>query len=432
MKFFAFLGLSLALATAAFALFENKPPRTGGGLFMSLAATVQDGGVLVSFYQSTRFWGNLPERARDPALVLRVYRSEVEGLAFGIDYEEIIAGQTPAQARVIWEGPLPAINERKYEFRDRDVRPGHTYVYWVSSNLGDAPVGPKVVRVRDPRSFWDLAEIHRRTEALLQRYPGRVTKRTIGLTVRGRPIEALFLGNPKRRLALVGTIHAGEAGPELILPALEKILAENSRELENVGIVAVPVLNVDERERLAKGYPYYLRRNAAGVDLNRNFPALWGEVSYLYGLVSSDPESDTYFGPRAESEPEVRAIAALLREEKPVTVFSYHCIAMLAGTNLVRSVASGNDPAYTARCEAVAKVYVESALGETAGPYSQLVCTGGSMATFMWINSGTPAFDMEGTEIAPFGDMPTDEQFARIQAMHTRGIVGTLRYFARP
>jgi hypothetical protein len=228
----------------------------------------------------------------------------------------------------------------------------------------------------------------------------------------------------------VGSIHAGEAGPELILPALEKIVTENPEALREVGIVAVPILNSDERERLAQGYPYYLRKNAAGVDLNRNFTALWGEVSYLYGLVSSDPESTTYFGPRPESEPETRAIAALMADVKPLVVYSYHCVAALAGTDLVRSVASAGDAEYTARCEAVAQAYVGSAIGQAKGPYTRLVCTGGSLATLMWQQYGVPAFDMEGTEFAPFGDMPTHEQLARFQALHARGILGTLRYFA--
>jgi hypothetical protein len=311
------------------------------------------------------------------------------------------------------------------------VQIGRTYAYWVSSNLGDAPTGPKAVRVRDPLTFWNQQEIDRRIDALAQAHPELVTKKVVGATVLGRPITALFIGNQQKRIGLVGSIHAGEAGPELILPALEKIVAENPEALRAVGIVAVPILNRDERERLAQGYPYYLRKNAAGVDLNRNFTALWGEVSYLYGLVSSDPESATYFGPKPESEPEARAIAALMAETKPLVVYSYHCVAALAGTNLVRSVASAGDADYTARCEAVAKAYVDSATGTTQeGPYTQLVCTGGSLATLMWQQYGVPAFDMEGTEIAPFGDMPTHEQLARFQALHTRGILGTLRYFS--
>lgn len=431
-KFFLSLILALGSVTALCGQFEKTPPPPGRGLFMDLLATAQDGHVRLSFYQSTRFWGDPTGRAKDPALVLRIYRQEAKGMVFGMDYEEILNDLSPAQATLVWDGPLSAINERKYEFIDKTAEPGRTYAYWVSSNLGDAPTGPKAVRLRDPKTFWNQAEIDRRTDALVRAHPELVTKKVIGTTVRGRPITALYLGNARRRIALVGSIHAGEAGPELILPALEKISAENPEALREVGIVAVPIINIDERERLATGYPYYLRKNAAGVDLNRNFTALWGEVSYLYGLISADPESATYFGPRAESEPETRAIAALMAETRPLVVYSYHCVAALAGTDLVRSVASAGDADYTARCEAVAKAYVSGAVGKAEGPYSRLVCTGGSLATLMWREYGVPAFDMEGTEFAPFGDMPTDEQMTRFRALHMRGILGTLRYFARP
>lgn len=431
-KLFLSLVFALGAVAALCAQIEKTPPPPGRGLFQDLVATARDGQVRLSFYQSTRFWADPAGRAKDPALVLRIHRREVAGMVFGMDYEEILNDLTPAQATLVWDGPLPAINERKYEFIDKTVQLGRTYAYWVSSNLGDAPTGPKAVRVRDPRTFWNRAEIDRRIDALTQAHPGLVTKKIIGTTVRGRPIAALYLGNPDKRIALVGSIHAGEAGPELILPALEKIAAENPEALRAVGIVAVPIINSDERERLAEGYPYYLRKNAAGVDLNRNFSALWGEVSYLYGLISSDPESTTYFGPRAESEPETRAIATLMAETRPLVVYSYHCVAALAGTDLVRSVASADDADYTARCEAVARAYTSSAIGQTEGPYTRLVCTGGSLATLMWRQYGVPAFDMEGTEFAPFGDMPTDEQMARFQALHTRGILGTLRYFGAP
>lgn len=398
---------------------------------MDLNARVQDGKVRVSFYQSTRFWQDPSNRARDPKLVIRIYRHELTTLSFGIDYEEILNDLDPRKGKLVWDGPLPAINERKYEFFDADVQPGRTYAYWVSSDLGDAPTGPKAARVRDPETFWHPDETERRMDALAAAYPQLVRKERIGTTVLGRPINALLLGNPSRCIALIGSVHAGEAGAELIVPALEKIAREHPEVLARVGIAAIPTVNLDQRRRLAEGYPYYLRKNAAGVDLNRNFKALWGEVSRLYGLLSDDPESATYFGPAPESEPEARAVAQFVARHRPLTVYSYHWIAALAGTDLVRSVASAGDAAYTARCEEIARIYVESASGARPAPYSRLVCTGGSLATLMWSEYGVPAFDMEGTEIAPDGDMPTHRQLAEYQAMHARGILGTLEHFAR-
>ncbi|MBS0632063.1 MAG: hypothetical protein JSS11_09130 [Verrucomicrobia bacterium] len=423
-------GLALFAPVMAFAA-TPVPPPPGRGLFMDLVATVRDSKVRVSFYQSTRFWQSPTGKAKDPKLVLRIYRKEVPSLVFGIDYEEILNDLRPVAADLIWNGPLPAINERKYEFTDEHVQPGHTYVYWVSSDQGDAPTGPKAARVRDPQTFWPQDETERRMAALAARYPQLVSESEIGRTVLGRPIHALRIGNRERCIALVGAVHAGESGPELIVPALERILAEHPEVLREVGIVAVPTVNIDQRQRLAEGYPYYLRKNAAGVDINRNFAALWGEVSYAYGLISADPEAATYFGPRPVSEPEDVAITALVAQTKPLALFSFHCVAALTGTDFVRSTASAGDAAYTQKCEDVAKVYVEAAAGPTPGPHSRLFCTGGSLPTLMWKEYGAPAFDLEGTELAPFGDMPTAEQMVRFRAMHARGILATLRFVAQ-
>ncbi len=407
------------------------PPPPGRGLFMDLVTVVQDAKVRVSFYQSTRFWQDPSKRAQDPQLVIRIYRQEVPGLVFGIDYEEILNDLDPKKAVLVWDGPMKAINERKYEFIDATVKIGKTYAYWASSNLGDTPTGPKAARVRDPATFWNQAEIERRIDQLAKEFPGLVTKERVGTTVLGRPIHALLVGNRAKCIALVGSVHAGEAGPELILPALANLVRDHPEALAKVGLAVIPIVNIDQRERLAEGYPYYLRKNAAGVDINRNFKALWGEVSYLYGLISADPESATYFGPAPESEPEVRAVAQFVETHRPLTVYSYHCVAALAGTDLVYSVAGGNDAAYLQKCLEVAKVFVEAADGPKPGPHARPVCTGGSLATLMWSRYGVPAFDMEGTEIAPFGDMPSHEQLARFQAMHTRGILATLQYFAK-
>jgi g-D-glutamyl-meso-diaminopimelate peptidase len=54
-------------------------------------------------------------------------------------------------------------------------------------------------------------------------------------------------------------------------------------------------------------YLQYWKANAAGVDLNRNFDALWS--SYKVGM--SRPSHATYKGPTPNSEPETRAMVAL-------------------------------------------------------------------------------------------------------------------------
>ena len=57
-----------------------------------------------------------------------------------------------------------------------------------------------------------------------------------------------------------------------------------------------------------------------GVDLNRNYPFLWG----VCGNGSPNPSSSTYIGPEPLSEPEVRAIVSLGLWLRPTIYLSHH------------------------------------------------------------------------------------------------------------
>jgi carboxypeptidase T len=59
-----------------------------------------------------------------------------------------------------------------------------------------------------------------------------------------------------------------------------------------------------------------------GVDLNRNYPYMWGQ-----GGSSTDPCDITYMGPYAGSEPECQAIMNLMNDHEFVTYNSYHSVA---------------------------------------------------------------------------------------------------------
>ena len=129
-----------------------------------------------------------------------------------------------------------------------------------------------------------------------------VEHRVIGRSVPGRPLHAWRLGEPgRRRVVLLSTMHGNEPHTRQILTSLR-----DGRPIRGIDLWVVPVVNPD-------GLARHSRRNAHGVDLNRNFPHDWVDLDGNY-------ES----GPRPGSEPETRAVMAFLRAMRPRRVLSFH------------------------------------------------------------------------------------------------------------
>ena len=130
-----------------------------------------------------------------------------------------------------------------------------------------------------------------------------VEKRVIGRSVRDRPINAWRVGRPgnRDRAVIFSTMHGDERQTRQILLALK-----NGAPVRGIDMWLVPTYNPD-------GYARNTRKNAHGVDLNRNFPRRWVDLDGRY-------ES----GPRAASEPETRAVMRFLRDIRPKWVVSFH------------------------------------------------------------------------------------------------------------
>ena len=127
-------------------------------------------------------------------------------------------------------------------------------------------------------------------------------RRVIGQSVQGRDIVAWHLGEPGTpTFVLLSTMHGDEPHTRQILQALR-----DGPAFDGLNVWVVPTYNPDG---LAAG----TRRNAHGVDLNRNFPHDWRDLDGRY-------ES----GPHPASEPETRAVMAFLQEVRPRRVLSFH------------------------------------------------------------------------------------------------------------
>ncbi len=161
--------------------------------------------------------------------------------------------------------------------------------------------------------------------ARLRRDGARLIK--IGDSVHGEPLLALELGQTAgrpcaRTSVVIAGLHPIEwIGVETALTLTERLLG---RDLGNRSVLVMPIANPDGLLRVERnlraGRRRFVRHNAHGVDLNRNFDVHWGHKNLLARLVP------WVFRPghHAASEPEVTAIAEALGGRRVDRSLSLH------------------------------------------------------------------------------------------------------------
>jgi hypothetical protein len=195
-----------------------------------------------------------------------------------------------------------------------------------------------------------------------------------GQSVRGTPLTAHRFGTGTRYVLLVGGIHTGyEVNTVALMREMLLHFGANSAEIPpNVGLLIVPVLNVD-------GLNYIQIRgrfNENEVDLNRNWGCGWSAQAFFR-------ETPVKAGNAPFSEPESTALGALIQQQRPAAVLFFHAAA--------RGVFPGN-------CEGnisneLAQVY-SSASGY---PFQEIFAGYGVTGSASgWVDSqGIPAADVE-------------------------------------
>jgi len=148
-----------------------------------------------------------------------------------------------------------------------------------------------------------------------------------GQSVEGQPLKAFHIpGTGDRPVIIVAAIH----GLEFIGSLVAEGVARHRLGLESdVDTWVVPVANPDAYrhcwEQGGRGTVAEFRKNARGVDLNRNFPLPHGARRWpLWVTGSPNPKAATYHGPSPLSEPEASALASLIQRIEPHALVSLH------------------------------------------------------------------------------------------------------------
>lgn len=172
----------------------------------------------------------------------------------------------------------------------------------------------------------------------------RARHRVIGTTVEGRDIDAVTVAAPGRRPSgdrpqalVVAAMHGCEViSSELALALLGELSAQPPRGsaravLDAMDLTIVPCLNVDGRTAALASLdrPGWFvsapRRNAHGVDLNRNWPFPAGVGDHWLPISGTRRRwLPWYRGPAPLSEPETAALASLAEELVPLAVLNLH------------------------------------------------------------------------------------------------------------
>ena len=136
-----------------------------------------------------------------------------------------------------------------------------------------------------------------------------IPKTVLTTSVQGRPIYLYEMGTGDSMVVIFGGFHGDEIlGVEFVQRFAEYLAREGQHEFV-AHVIIIPVLNPD-------GLIMNTRVNANSVDINRNFPTANWSGSY--------ESNGNYPGEYPASEPETRAVIALLKKVSPQRIITVH------------------------------------------------------------------------------------------------------------
>lgn len=252
--------------------------------------------------------------------------------------EDTATGKTEEHTLPVWDPALPVWSS------DDALAAAQAVLRSPSGGIVDAS-----------KSDYSYDEMTEDLKALATVYPEHFSYRSIGRSVAGRELYVAVLGNPdaERQVVVSAAIHAREYMTALLtVKQLEFYLANYdggsyggipySVLFSHICFYIVPMTNPDGVMLSQKGlsslpteelrdavrkmfeteqhsyrnfdlYLAHWKANARGVDLNRNYDALWAEYAG-----ANAPQSSRYKGASAGSEPETQAMVTLIEGLKNV------------------------------------------------------------------------------------------------------------------
>jgi murein peptide amidase A len=214
-------------------------------------------------------------------------------------------------------------------------------------------------------------------------------RRSIGRSRQGIPIQAYFFeprethqtalptegfkGLPATDTLFFGAFHGDEPESATLMFRLIDALVQTPSLLAEKPVVIVPILNPD-------GLLANTRKNASGVDINRNFKTENWE--------SNHPEDHYYAGLAPLSEPETHAVVNLIEACNPQKIITVHTPYRLVNYD-------GPNPQTQAWAEDFGKLCaypVEASIGYP---------TPGSFGNWAGVERGIPVITLELPESEP-------------------------------
>lgn len=257
------------------------------------------------------------------------------------------------------DGSNPSVNQGKNDSgaEDEKLRENQS----ADRQTGSGAVNSEELRVNRETELYTYEDLQEDIALLSEWYPDLLSCDSLTETFDGRELYHLVIGDPhaEKKIFFNGGIHAREyiTSPLVMKQAaayLEHIAAGDSyREIsyqhfwEDVQIHVVPMVNPDgiaisqkglegiqtekareQVENIARldgqspegSYLTGWKANANGVDLNRNFDALWEE----YQDPAGHPSADHYKGESPGCETESSALIELTEAEDFDRTVSYH------------------------------------------------------------------------------------------------------------